>query len=755
MKARGLRRVIFLALLALPLGCFKEAVRHYYTLTFPPGPSRFASPFPYTVRVKDFAINATYEGDQLVYREDVNEVAYEKERRWTERPQRMVADMARKYLRQSGIVEQVIEKLGEKPPDFMLEGDIDAIEELDSGQDTYAHLAVSLRLVRFDTDLVVWRHSFEERRKVPGEKARAVVRALSEILEQELNKSVDELGKYFAEEQAKKQGGLPAPPKAEPPATELKPTPPSGEVPAGPDQPATADLGPDAPKAEPPVAEKPAPKAADTAIHPDPNSPLAQHPQLLRDETSMPAGKGAIFLPALSDDPEREPPVAIYRDNELVAQGRMGSRIAVDPGRYEVRFGSGAGRQQLTLQVVVEEGRVTIGPPGWAAMELRVVNDHFIGFRGSYEIISMPEREEYGIGFGVDEEQGEEVKVWVLPPGLYKVVQAGGTYRDRVNFATVWLQGGKLTHFTLVKDQDTNDFKGAGVSTDEEIMATTSGPWKKSLVIGGDAKVSYTNGVGSGWNIDLSIFGDALFRYLKEPHLFVSRLELEEGLLRPASTRRFEVYYDRLYFHNIYIFHLLSWLGPYAQAGLETKVLPRWQDYDAPRDIDEYDAGGNYVRTYQATDRIKLGNPLAPLQLKEGVGGNARVLHMLWVDLDVRLGIGAWQYFPFGELRVDSTTGYDRLIQTAQYHLEGVEGAIVGTARLSRWFIITTEFDGLLPFDQAANAVFTWRSQASLRIVSFASLNYLLNVTRDPNVKAGPVMLWEQLFQLRFSYSVL
>lgn len=740
------------ALLALS-ACPAPPTRHYYTLTFPPGQAKYETALPYTVRIKDFSINATYNGDQLVYREDVNEVSYDKERRWTERPQRMVADVARKYLRQSGLFEQVIEKLGERPPDFVLEGEIDAIEELVSGEDSYAHLAVSLRLVRFENDTVVWRRSFDERRKVPGGKAKVVVRAISEILEQELARSVDELGRHFATAAE----GAPATPDA---GHAAEPAPPRSEGPAAsPD--AGADDAGDAGAPKPQESSRPfalaGPSPGGEAIRPDPTSPLSSHPQLVADETNMPAGKGALFFPSLSGSGDREPPMAVYNTNgDLVAQGKMGERVVLDPGTYVAQFGSGAGRQQTAVPVVIEEGRVTVAPPTWAALELRVVNERFIGFRGSYELISMPAREEYGIGFGVDEELGEELKVWVLPPGLYKVVQAGGNYRDRVNFATVYLVPGKLTHFTLVRDPDTGDFKGAGVFTEEESASGVEGPWKKALVVGGDVKVGYSeDATSTGWSFDVGLFVDAMVRYLKEPNLFVSRLELEEGILRPASTQRFEPYYDRLYFHNIYTFHVLPWLGPYVRAGMETKILPRYKDYDEPVDtLDLVDAQGNLEQTFTNVERFQLGTPFAPLQLKEGLGGNVRALHTLWVDLDLRLGVGARQYFPFGELAVDTSTGVDRLRRVSEYHLEGVEGAVVASGRISRWVILTTELDGLVPFTDVDKTVFTWRTQVSLRLVSFASLNYLLNVTRDPNRRAGPITTWQQLFQLRFSYSV-
>jgi hypothetical protein len=82
----------------------------------------------------------------------------------------------------------------------VLEGEIDAIEELEAGVERYAHLSMSLRLVRFDSDQVVWQKSFDERRKVPPELARAMVRSLSEILEQQLSLAVDELGRHFAQQ---------------------------------------------------------------------------------------------------------------------------------------------------------------------------------------------------------------------------------------------------------------------------------------------------------------------------------------------------------------------------------------------------------------------------------------------------------------------------------------------------------------------------------------------------------------------------
>ncbi|MGI5864204.1 MAG: ABC-type transport auxiliary lipoprotein family protein [Myxococcales bacterium] len=700
--------------------CSQPALRHYYTLTYPAPKASYEKPFPYTIRVKDLRISPTYSGDQVVFRQDVHEVQYYKDRRWTERPQQMVSDLIRKHLRQSGLAQQVTERLREKPPDFVLEGEIEAIEELACDEDSsFAHLAMELRLVRFADDAVVWRYVFDERRRVMGGKGRSVVRAMSGLLEEQMNLVVEQLARHF---EALARGETP--PVEQP----------------GPARPAVrADAGGTAVEAK--------------LVVPDPKSALNQHPQLLADDTEMPAGKGAIFLPALSDS-DAEPAVAVYRDDELVAEGQTGRRLVVEPGAYRVRFGSGARGQQLSVNVSVEEGRVTAVEPSWAALELRVVDERFIPFRGTYELISVADREEFGIGFGADEEQGEQLRIWVLEPGLYKIVQSGGTYRDRTNFATVYLEPGKLTRFVLVQDKESGEFRGAGVIADEDDVGRVAGNWKSQAIVGGDFKLSNTDEGGvDGWNIDLGFYLDAMVRYLDEPHFFLTRLELEEGVLRTASSDRFEPTVDRLYLHSIYIYQLSRWFGPYARAGLETKILPRFKSFDAPTTVDVVDEAGNTVETLGNTDLVKLGSPFSPLQVKEGLGGNMRVLRTLAFDLDVRAGIGARQYWANGE-RVWESDG-NRVKLVSDYQIEGFEGAVVGIARISRWVILGTELDGLVPFRQPENTVLTWRNQISLRLVSFASLNYQLNVTRDPNRRAGQMTVWEQLFQLRFSYGLL
>jgi len=717
--------VLLLGLLLFPAGCAKPTPRRFYALTFPPAATLTGQPAPVTVRVKELAIVPTYASNELVFRQDIHEVQYYRTRRWSERPQQMITRLVRQALDRSGLVGQVTSGLEERPPDFVLGGEILALEQLQAGEESFAHLAMTLQLTRFRDEAVVWRRGFDRRVKVPPDKVRAVVRAISSTLEQELQQALTELAPVLRGEAAAEAA------TATPGGTTAAPAPASAVHP-GPDE---GPMGPPAP----------------ARLGPDPASPLAYHPQLLADATPLPAGRGALFLPALSQ-PEQEPSLAVYADGEQVAGGRMGERVVLRPGDYQVRLGNGAAEQQLALPVRIEEGRDTLVVPTWAALEVRVVNDRFIPFRGGYELLDGRTREEYGLGFGADEEQGETLRVWVLRPGLYKIIRPGGTYRDRTNFATVQLDPGQLTRFTLVLDQDTGDFRGAGVVDAREAELDPRRRWRPRGIIGGDLTFNRSTAAASqdGWNLDVDLFFDGMLTFQQQPHTVVSRLELEEGQTRTPEKDRFTNRLDRIYLHTIYSYELLPWFGPYARAGLESALLTRTYDFDQPPDVEEVDASGEHVAWQRDTDRVELGGFLSPLQLKAGAGGNFQLVHTTDLDLALRVGPGIWPTYARGLLAFQN----DRLEPVASSVLYGVEATVVGMVRLTRWVTLTSEVDTLVPLDGLGDTEINWRSQAVLRLSSLASLAYRFNLYRRPRLELADPPTTEQFVQLRFSYTL-
>jgi ABC-type uncharacterized transport system auxiliary subunit len=698
-------------------GCRTPAPRHYYTLTAQAPATRFATPYPVKLRVADMDMRRSYRRDELVTRADVNELTFLRRQRWSEPPQRMISGIIREHLRRSGIGAEIQDDTSIDEPDFILTGEIEAIEQLTVGDDVFAHLAITYRLRTFKDDQLVWDFRVDARRPASGTSMRSTVRSLSELLATETDRALVDLGKYLAN---------PAVPRVA------------------------------AAAARPAEATRPLPPGW---IGPDAGSSLRDLPQLLRDDTEMPLGTGAIFAPTLSDG-HREPLVAVFRDGHAVGKGRLGQRIVVAPGDYEVRIGSGAGDQQTVAWVRVVGGKTTVVPPTWAALDVAVVDETFVPFRGTYEVIRMQSREDFGLGFGADEQTGERTRVWVLPPGLYKIIRSGGTYRDRTDFATVRLTAGRLTHFTLVQDPLDGRFLGAG-EADPDLADQADGsnlsPWRLRAVLGGDFNLRRSDQVGDqeGWRTSFRGFFDGAARLVNGPHAWTTQLELEEGRTRLPGQKVFQSDTDRLFFHTIYTYQLLSWFGPYARAGAETKLLPRYEVFETPQDVVKLDEDGMPVRTLVDVSRVKLGSTWAPVSVREGAGGNFRVLRTRFAELDLRVGLGGRQTIANG-LYVfqpgEEDTDPDVIIPVVDSSVEGVESTLLGLGRVTRFVTLSTELDALVPLWGNDLIVVTWRNQMNVRLASFLSLNYRFNLSRDPNLGVGNDVRTEHDLQLRFSF---
>lgn len=482
------------------------------------------------------------------------------------------------------------------------------------------------------------------------------------------------------------------------------------------------------------------------------------HPQLADDTSVVPAGLGAVFLPSLEIDDPRAPIVTVWRGTSAVSDGKPGRRIILEPGDYTVRLGDGPDDMQVRIPVRIVGDRTTVVPVSWGALEIEVVNPSFVPFRGTYEVIDMDRREVVDLGFGADELLGEKPRVWVLRPGIYKLVKPGGTYRDRVDFATVRVLPGEYSRFVLVMNPDTGDFEGAGLA--DEPVADDDG-WTIDGVIGGDIALFQTDVTTAGSSSDelqlqLSGFLDLSAALRGENARWITRLDVEQSHLREPRTDSFYSLQDRVFFHSIYIHQLTEWFGPYARVGVETSMLPR---QIALGDDERLVKSDGAVIT--GPDTVQFADALAPTTLLQGVGGNFQVWRSREAELGLRLGLGARQQLTNGlEVRLptpateDDPNPPDRLVPVASRFIEGVETTAIGSARITRYVTVATEFDALYPFDPDEPFIISWRNQIGLRLASFASLTYRLNLLRNPTLTLVDDVQSEHTVQLRFSITL-
>jgi len=185
-----------LACALLLAGCFgSSAVKeeHFYSLKGPKGAVKSSG----TLRllVADFSASTGYETERLAYRLSDHELRYYGYHKWTTEPARLLTEMVARHMRASGRFAEVGRNDKMRSPDLILEGQVEAIEEIDLGKTWKAHLAMRFALREGDTDRVVIRHSFDLSEGCKELHPREVARGVSKILAGQAKELVEKIVK--------------------------------------------------------------------------------------------------------------------------------------------------------------------------------------------------------------------------------------------------------------------------------------------------------------------------------------------------------------------------------------------------------------------------------------------------------------------------------------------------------------------------------------------------------------------------------
>ncbi|MCU0609035.1 MAG: ABC-type transport auxiliary lipoprotein family protein [Chitinispirillaceae bacterium] len=163
--------------------------------------------YPFTIRLRDFNIEEAYNRPQIVYRQSPFELQYYYYRVWAVKPTRMIADLVYKHLSSSGIVTSVIRRLDEGPhPDYELSGNVEALEEYDSQELWFAHVAIRITLNRASDGTTIYSRRFDLRKRVYMHTPENVIKELSSLMEYIMTQTVLDLDLVFA-----KEYGIPVP----------------------------------------------------------------------------------------------------------------------------------------------------------------------------------------------------------------------------------------------------------------------------------------------------------------------------------------------------------------------------------------------------------------------------------------------------------------------------------------------------------------------------------------------------------------
>lgn len=487
--------------------------------------------------------------------------------------------------------------------------------------------------------------------------------------------------------------------------------------------------------------------------------------QLAEDDTVIPLGKGAIFVPAITNPLDEPPVILVGTDGEDVVDITTGKRTLVEPGRYTVIVSSGSPAQGVGQAIDVVEGETTLVPVTWAALQIEVVDARRVPHRGGYELIRADTREPYGTGFGADTLQGETAPTWMLPPGVYRIVKVGGNYRALRDFATVYVPEGGLVRYRLVTDPDTGDFLGSGMVLPGEFGSTRTGrgSFFTSLVLGADGSLVQLNNVAGANNqllVSGDVFLDGQIGYRRAEHTATALLQIEEGAsqIRPQAgdPLPFIKSRDRLRGDLLYTWYARPSIGPYARVAAETHAFATdTLAFAETRLVLEDSSGGVSTVDLLPNETFRIAAPWQPTLVREGAGLNTRLVNSRWVTFNFRLGLGLRQNQFGGAWTINDAPNTNDIeyLQVESFQQEGVESTIIATARLPGWVVYATDVELFSDFTTFTEPSIEWRNTLSLRLTRNLSLNYYADVGHLPQVV--DVTQFEQSVLLRASWQLL
>jgi len=486
-------------------------------------------------------------------------------------------------------------------------------------------------------------------------------------------------------------------------------------------------------------------------------APTAQE-QLAADTTAVPPGSGAVFVPAMTNGAD-EPETLVYQGEKRVAAGQNGKRIVLAPGSYVLRIGSSPLNQMMSVPVEVVAGNTKLVPVTWGGIIIEVVDKNNVPHRGTYELIHVADRQPYTVGFGADTLLGEKLKTILAAPGLYRIVRPGANYRTRTDFTTVVIPFGSMVYFKLVQDPDDGSLLGAGVVPPNEMGIVQPGSaWTRTMTIGFGLPITGSSnvvGTANQTTIGADFTFDTYLIYDRGKNYAGIIFEVEEGFVSidPEVSPKLPLQktVDRMRFDTIYTRLLSPRIGPYVRLGVltnffESNVLVTEDTTVVKHLLD----GTTTTESVPANEDFKVGDPFAPVSIREGVGVNFRLLRGRIASLDWRGGFGFRQNrFNGAFVLDDSASGFQEYSQQESFNETGLETTVVGTVRLSR-LLLNTNLDLFGDFNELENPTLDWRNTISWRLTGGLSLDYRVDVLQQPQVTEDTQL--RQTLQFRYSW---
>jgi len=657
------------------------------------------TPLNFTVQVNDVTIPNTYNRKEIVIRHFGPRITYSENDIWAVDLTEIIPDLVVKRISRYKIFRQVSREFLSIRPDYVIQAKINNIEVYESTDLTAARLNIDFALQKPSDKALTVVHTVNREVVLQDNLTETFVQVINESILEETDKFLIKVMQHFQ--------GLEEPPSS--------------------------------------------------LVHTELDSVF------LDSSEGGNQGMGILFFPAVSET-DNEMPYKILHDNTVVNFGMPGQGMPLPSGTYSIEFGSGSSAQLISKDSIEIIPRYkTILKPDWSCLIVDIIDERREVAKVRYEVFASESGESYGTHIPVDREYGEQQKVWVLKPGLYKITinsEPFNTYRD---FSTVYLKEGQFQKLTLVvgtnEDGTPNNLIGGGLLEENE-MAGLTGHWRFLNAVFGNANYIGDNEKGRDQHettIILNTQFENKITYDNFPVNFTLRNLIELGTTKAGETG-FRISNDNFYFRNTLVLYFLKNVGFYGRFDSESHVLNEYQYFTEDINYRKLSLAEDILESQTGVKTVQIKSGFKPMTLKEGAGLNLRAFNTGRANLNIRVGLGLRQdyyddVFVLSDL-TETIDGVSYKVWNSQPSVKqkGTEVSIVGNFQLPLNLTYYTNADFLIPFDSDASTTIDWENVFNIKVFKYISIDDRIRFRNKVDENGKDYLEYRHALFLRLTY---
>jgi ABC-type uncharacterized transport system auxiliary subunit len=477
------------------------------------------------------------------------------------------------------------------------------------------------------------------------------------------------------------------------------------------------------------------------------------------------AGKGLLLVPAITRT-ENEPYYKIYDKYGYERSAKIGEALPLMEGAYSIEYGSGnQDKKMIKKNIKIYPRYKTIVEPDWGCLIVEIIDESRNFAKVIYELFDMDDGESYGSEFPAEVELGEQEKIWVLRPGHYKITLNNEPFNTYSDFTTVLIEEGSVQKLTIVMETDEEgnptNMAGAGI-LEESFLAASKEPLKLSSAIHINGNMNIDNELNEDDPEITITMNSQLENYLiydKDPLYYNMKSVIDLGVSKSSDTD-FRLASDDINIKNTGIYYFIKDLGFYGRFDAKSHFFDETQYSSEEFYSQKFDENGEALGDSVYSDKIQTKSSFFPIELKEGVGINYRILNLSRANLSFRAGFGFRQFFnrdvfvydPAGTYEDNNGIEHRKYFELASTKNTGTEMSLVGNFQLPFNLTYSTDADFYFPFDNVGEYTFEWENSVKLNLLKHISLDYKFNLKKLGEEYDISYLVKEHSLFLRITY---